>query len=1109
MNDIIYYFEKRNGVRHGLGELQVPFNQSYVLDGTKDSAKVNIISLEYEEEIEPNTIVFHPNTNSWWIVDNDKVEKYVYETGYIYKHTMQLLGAIELLNARDLTDCGFYQNKYTIREFFFRLLKLSNFEYLDQTYLFTNGLLDTNQIVDYIKTFENYTLLSAIRELFDAYNINVKLEFRTNNRNIINEARFVLYSKSGNVNNVVDLSTFNNVKETRTMDRNSFATSVVSNAENVISTKEKTYPSVGGVKATGTQYQITPSTAVIRLPSNINKLNWIRLYKNSYVNFSVVVGTDSVNVALIFNQLDDSSIENAFLTAYDSIQSLSISSAYKTAIINDIEEHKEEIIRLASLGSRTTFYSGRTYNPTTNLFEAPKDNADFYQPYFIVKGDSSTIPDETYTGQVGIVDKDTRDNISYPISCFYYERGKNTISGLNMLKDNSTLNHCYPSSFASTDLKSDYYDTYNIYRTQLGQNAYYEARLVNSPTVSYSISTTRFVINYVPMSDLKIKLDNDADRHDIHLYNQNGRLNDSVALSKQLLAYTKEIQSNTITKYGTFFDFNRVPKVGSVCYINNDLYVIGNVSLDFAQNEEDTYFISGEFTMSKYIATKSQLTNPNTNIRDYGIPQNNNVARKQLYRDFYELAHEEDIFADSEKYMGLDSIVNFGSSYKDTSDHTGVIKLSFKNKYGNANNTSDTYYYQLDTTTYILKKSLYQVINFNDNNIIGYGSQNAYSGFDIRRVFSGMTDCINTPISYVDDNGEFKDIEIAFCTNEQLTSVYQNYVERMKEETGLSYGESLFNYSVFIPKEIYEGNGTYETETFTHNDIVVANKQLLTLYQIKINLKQYGFLPQDFNDDINSLTITNISATYGATQLTFGNAIISKDSYGNYILTALFNTNLNYNELEVVLNMTIEHKYIEYVSDNGAKDNCDFIIAEKLYNKDPIEVPVFEYSFQIDDSNDVIIGSNILDTKPTDLHYFYQVGKAPKGTINDNNFGNVELGSIEYNSDLNALNVENVISFNVEDNKLHLTMHNLQQHYLDNSQEDNLIGIVDIEEYLNDEESGVLVNKDLVIVRVVPIIENNIITYKKDLMFVVRNTDKADYQSGTDMYLTINHYKLS
>ena len=72
--------------------------------------------------------------------------------------------------------------------------------------------------------------------------------------------------------------------------------------------------------------------------------------------------------------------------------------------------------------------------------------------------------------------------------------------------------------------------------------------------------------------------------------------------------------------------------------MNNEYYVINNISIDFYINEQTEpygsswgidkendrigYYMTAEVSMSKKVATKSLITNPNTNIRDYGIPQN-------------------------------------------------------------------------------------------------------------------------------------------------------------------------------------------------------------------------------------------------------------------------------------------------------------------------------------------------------------------------------------------------------------------------------------------------------------------------------------------------------
>ena len=68
-----------------------------------------------------------------------------------------------------------------------------------------------------------------------------------------------------------------------------------------------------------------------------------------------------------------------------------------------------------------------------------------------------------------------------------------------------------------------------------------------------------FIVGYIPMSDIKIKVDNQRTKRDVQLYNQNGKLTDNFALSKMINSYSKEISSDTITKYyTTIFPFFQV-----------------------------------------------------------------------------------------------------------------------------------------------------------------------------------------------------------------------------------------------------------------------------------------------------------------------------------------------------------------------------------------------------------------------------------------------------------------------------------------------------------------------------------------------------------------------
>ena len=285
-HDRLYYWNKINftETKTLLGEIQTNFNMGFSINGDKDTCKVVCLSYSLDESIKPYTLVWHENTNTWWIVANDKVERYPNEKGYVYKHLIQLEGAIELLNARDLTDCGFYQNTYTIDKFIKRLFKLSTFELGSNIGVGYNGNMDKYKNVDYIKSFENYTLLSAIREFLDGYNCSAKLVFTTSN-DTISGCKLSIVSKTGNAD-FTPLSmeaNMNDVKGISTMNKNSYGNVVISNAENVIFTKSKTYPNVGYARLGSEDFYIKPENGnvVFRLPSRVNSVEWVEIAPNT------------------------------------------------------------------------------------------------------------------------------------------------------------------------------------------------------------------------------------------------------------------------------------------------------------------------------------------------------------------------------------------------------------------------------------------------------------------------------------------------------------------------------------------------------------------------------------------------------------------------------------------------------------------------------------------------------------------------------------------------------------------------------------------------------------------------------------------------------------
>lgn len=863
--------------RQELGDTDISnngFNQSFVIDGTKDSAKYVVYSYT-QNRVKPFSIVFHNNTNTWWIVDKDNVERYRTEGGFLYKHTLSLNGCFELLNARDLTDHGYNANRYTIDEFIKRLFKMSTFEFDVDIVYGTNVLknLNKDEVVDYVKTFENYSLASALREFLDGYNCSCKLTFEHQHLFITN-AVLTIIPKSGDITKeVIDIDYFDDVREFSSNSKESYGEIVVSNAQNVISTKAKVFPTTGGVKLTGTKAIFNASESILRLPSNVYSIEWLKIFISQTLTTNIRIGeTEIYNPKVSFFNAD--SIPDKIIEAlYVSHSHNYISLQERVTKVAFVESIRKELVNSIKKACTITLYSGVNVRVDTNgitHFVAPKDNANFYLP--VVDHTVAPLHAENYHGQIALVDKEIKDNLSYPWQGICWERGKNYLSGFDLLArgtNNSTTNLV---GLEYTDLKAHQWNNgwLHIYGY--------------SNELTLEVYNTYYQVKYIPMTELKVKVDNDNVGENTHLFNQNGKLTDSVAFSKVVNSYVKEVSSETITKYKTFHSLDDVPSVGQMVNNNGEIYVINNISLDFTINEEtDTdyqgyqYYIVGEFTMSKNVATKSAMVNPNTNIRDYQIPQNYNVKRKQLYRDYYELDFTVDPNADNQPYLLLDQVLNLSNEYQQYQDHTALICCDYSSAIGGQNdNQSTSWYYKLETTTYVLKKALYEVVDFNDNNIIGYSSQNIYGGFDITAIISGTgLSNINTPVGYVDNFGEVLNIELLMCNYEQLNEASTQYLDN--QGIDVSNSVLLNNYPVFIP-------------------------------------------------------------------------------YGLYNIAR------------------IEEYY-------------DYKIEEIDYKKDATEVPVFEYSCQIANSENVIVCNNILDTQEDDILYFYRYYFVDHNKYNEDNVG--------------------------------------------------------------------------------------------------------------------------
>lgn len=884
MADYIYYFDKitplqDKSYRHLLGEVQEDFNVNFVIDGTKDSARF-IVHSYTDFEIQPFTIMYHANTNSWWIVSHDKVERHMNEDGFFYVHQLDLLGAIELFNARDLTDCGFRSNKYTVFDFFNRLFRLSNLEYDCNVYAMAD--FDIYQKVDYLKTFENYSLLSAIREFCDGYNIAPKLGFYTStsgNDTYISQAVVYLYPKTGNYSlDKLDMEDFALIGETKTMDKNSFGSTVITNADNVVSTRVSRYPAMGVARLKSKEHEIKDDNGCIILPDNVYKAISLTLYGSDFYLSIVKVG-GSTSATAGCNGI------GTFENAKSTLQTLitNTESVYGSDVANYLTTNIDIISENINKACMFKFYDGFLYDAMNNTFKFPP-NAPSDMKLIYAKNLRPTAFGATQ--KIVFTDKLTRDSIQLDgaghYKDIYWERGSNLIRGFQYFNTDIETGFTYPKtiefqySILGTNVVAEFIVDNDSYRVSIFPFSF--SSEVNTQTFYFPPEKIFISLDYIPMGDLKIKTENDLKTRDVHLYNQNGKMNDSVSLSKLINSYSYEISTDNITRHNVYYRFSDVPKVGQVVSNHGTDYIINNVSLDFSQNES-LYYIVAEITMSKAIAVKSLMINANSNIRDYGIPQTNSVKRKQVYRDIFTFRYDQE-GEDADLYTYLDTFLDFKITYDIPKSFIAFIKTYgsfpvYSNNSETPTGTKSNYYYQLETTTYYLKKQVIVKVDFTDNNIIGYDAQTIASNWSTNNFFLQANKLINTPVGYTDENGELTGLRVRLLDTDQVTEIYTTYATSQSQTDITAFYNCIFldsdgdifdlsdsNYTIELYEQYYRKDAL-EVPVFEYSCQLLSNDEVLV-----------GDNILDKNEDENKLTFYFF---YEGHNLTLNNALSKVD----------------------------------------------------------------------------------------------------------------------------------------------------------------------------------------------------------------------------------------
>jgi len=954
-NDLLIY-DKETNEETNFGSIDISngFNMCFNLDNTRDSAKIQILN-DKDYALEKNTICKLTSNYTWWVVKSDQKSVKNDENGK-FIHNIELVSPKSIFYARDLTSCGFNKNRYTYGEFFNRLISLSKGVNCDVS---LSDVFGDNNKVSIIKSFDNYTLGKALEEFSNGENAIYELDYID-----IDNPYIYFISKSGTNNDIIDLDTseLHSPKFIRheEIGNKDFATKVISNVENAISSVYQRYPINGGKFLDSDKYLLDKDNAFFKLPSKAKEV------RKLFIHPRVKIALCQHRFEMQPQWTELSSSKFFYVSSYEQVlsivNSMTFDSFWFSGRLKTREQLAKEVFNISIIEMNIDKQENKL-----------KSNSDSnIRPLFM----SENLSSKYENAQWNISFKNGEDKITN-FKCADYVMNNGT--RIELIKTDLFNNHNSNISPTVDNLISiaSYFPNDNI------QQIEYAILILTD----FGITTlnTKFACEYIPQADFRMEYDNFKNGKDVALFNQTGNFVDNFAVSKLVKSYATDISGNTYNFYNIYDQYFDILQKGQRVFktINGkkELCIITNVSI--TTHNGSKYEVM--YSLSKYSAVKSSLISADSNIRDYDCPQRNNVVRKQNYRDFIELELDTTDRHNETMFGNIQDILNFGFKSKGANfEYQAFIKIE--------NNR----YYQIPTYVVNYDSSCTCIIDFKDNNIIGYDKSNTGTVLEWEisawNSFMGSTSRYNIPIDYTIGSGNFgevKSIEIKLANQTQIDNAFATY----KTANGLG---SLDN--------------------------------------------SYSIL------DIAPLCFAN---------------------------------------------------YYSIIS-----QSCK--ITESDYKKDGLEIPFFQYTAQLGNTNNVIVGSHILEKKQTQYSTIivYQFHVKDKIKANNYNYNNVELSG---SNGVDTITLQNacVLSLDTVNMKIVSTFYsyatiNVLTGAISNTRNFKLDGTIknkNIEIVLG--ESGIYV----------PTADLTKTINESELVFAINNCP-VELDSNSQLSFFINNYKL-
>jgi hypothetical protein len=767
------------------------FNIEDNLNETPSNMKVKVItSNTYREEFEVNTVAYHEDTNSWWVIKSD--ESTYLMTGE-YEHEIQLVEYLEFYAYRHLPNCAFAPNIYTLEQMLLRLFDIAKLS-ISVNY---PTFLDQSKIMPFF-SFENFTVANAIKNISRAINAIPKMS--------INLSGFVptltFINRNGIDNAIVDnLNTqFPIAYEKNTNSSDQFLTRSVSNVTNAKSSSLVIAPLNGGFKNIVPDNLIFDSTtrlnAKVFLPSKIDRIEYV----NVLIPYVLIYTDSSGNTTVLFD---------GYVTDREKIVN----------IINGITNLtlSERQQALNNLTSIETFYRVN-YNAPINKNFVPAFNVSTQV------GDKSNV----FNNKMSLLSKFEFDTVSKVVS---------GVTSVDTDKKERTI-HWLPNtnevvmSLSLRNSLTSIQDHNNVLK--LFEDSGSPRRLVFDSSLG-TIKNEQILVQvaYYPIADIKVSIDNDNDAQDEKFFNQSGKVIDAVSVSKLITSHTNDSVEGTKIRnarydkfpyqlFTGFIAFSISPPLSplngyywfrtdtselylrisdswvlvsstfgtttpvdgnqsSLKFVNtttqqlfisqllilplgqlvrdsNQIYIITQRSIDGQVKDNNEYY-NVIYTLSRNRVARSENIVADSSVISYKTPDDNLVFRSQLYKDYIELSLEN-INQDT-PYLSMSKALVLSDTLAGTNfDYTVLAR----NTYGSP--ISITRYVK-SPTTFDLHKSKLINVNWQDNNVIGFR-------FD--RASGVLTNTlVQTPILYTDNVGKATNFEVLFVNKQEINQANLDY----------------------------------------------------------------------------------------------------------------------------------------------------------------------------------------------------------------------------------------------------------------------------------------------------------------------------------------------